>query len=647
LSWPRFEHPELFWLALIYLPAWLLLLRRQRSALAEVERHVTPRFRRLLTSYTRRSLDSHLLFLLLLAGILTAAAAGPYTRTPAEAATAPPRLLLLIDASASMFASDVDEQLNALDQPDREGFAAGEAGGGDGTPEHRLDLARSLARQLVRGLDGAEFALASFSGKTTLHLPMTARREVVEEGLRTLEAHNYYRNTGSSLSGALAEVFHFADPRLQVVLVGDGELPRPDDYDSVMDDLAEQGIPVHGLTVGSIEGEARQIFDFGDIVAKVDQPRVLREYKTRRVDGHYRRIAAATGGRFEAAGPGSVSRLREAIVEHRPPAGRGDGAGRADDRRRGLSAHLVFAFVLAFLFESLSLGRRRGEPAPAFELGRLGRHAALLTLALALAQAGCSDSPSALEQAHQANERGLDLDAARRFEPARLEFERSIGFGVRAEIATYNLGRSLIRAHRFSEAHEILQRALELEPELIEAYFNDGIALYRLGREERDPRECDLERTRDLWRSARDRFRLTVERAAPDGGLATAGRANRRFMESELAAIAALIAEPPEHCRQQGAAGGGGGGGGSGGSGGGSAGQAGGGAGRGGGGGTGSQDAAPAPAAGLSRDEQETVAEALERIARQRSEVGKYHRRTVPEQFPRSAWAKPDPEIWW
>jgi tetratricopeptide (TPR) repeat protein len=302
---------------------------------------------------------------------------------------------------------------------------------------------------------------------------------------------------------------------------------------------------------------------------------------------------------------------------------------------------LLLLFLLAFLVEALVIGRRSGAPEFRFEIERLGRSAGVVlvgTVVLAVsALTGCGDST--LERAHHANELGITEDAARSFGPARTSFERSIGFGEQAEIPTYNLGRTLIRAGSFSEAHEVLQRALELDPELIAAYFNDGIALYRLGREERDPRDCDLRRTRDLWLAARDRFELTIERAGENAALTEAGRANLTAMRAALTELERLIADPPPECLQSSADA-----------------SAGGGSGGGGGGGGSTPELPPGAAAGggrrqspepLSASEHESVNEALDRIARQRMEDGKYHRRTLAEQFPPSAWANPDPEIWW
>lgn len=108
------------------------------------------------------------------------------------------------------------------------------------------------------------------STSAEVHLPMTRRLDQVAVALRALEGHSHYRNTGSSLAAALGEAFHFVDssaPGLQVVLLGDGELPTAEDYHEPVAALAQQGVAVHGITIGGVEGRARNILDFHDVVA--------------------------------------------------------------------------------------------------------------------------------------------------------------------------------------------------------------------------------------------------------------------------------------------------------------------------------------------------------------------------------------------
>ena len=59
---------------------------------------------------------------------------------------------------------------------------------------------------------------------------------------------------------------------------------------------------MHALGLGSTEGQSRVIYDFRDIVAKKEEPAVLREYHTRRVDESLQRIAPLDGRPLRGAG---------------------------------------------------------------------------------------------------------------------------------------------------------------------------------------------------------------------------------------------------------------------------------------------------------------------------------------------------------
>lgn len=682
-----FDHPALLLLALPWLVFWGWLVRRQESALETVERLVSPRFRTLFSRYGRRSLRGHLAAILALGLLLVVAGARPTLRGGREAVAEKGRVLLILDASASMYAGDV---------------APLEAGAGQ--PENRFELARDLARGLVEELEGYRFALATFSGVTTLHLPMTVDRRLLEDALAHVEVHNYYQNTGSRISEALSTVFRFVDPDrddLQVVLIGDGELPTEDDYEPTLETLADQRIPVHGLTVGSLEGEGRRIFDFRDVVAgkPVEERRVLRNFTTRREDVHLRRIARRTGGVFAVADRPALRDL-VAAIRARPARERLTGERSA---RLDVTAWPLALFLAGFLLHASSLGSGRKRPDSAFDLNAIApprpprpaassrsRGAAAVALLAAVASTlSCADGP--MRRAHRANERGIALDALRQHDAARSYYERSIGYRLEPEIPTYNLARSLTLQDRYSEAHELYQEAMKLRPDLTEAHYNDGMVLFRWGRAEIDPRGCDLERTLELWQGAERRFAAAAELAGQDPDLEQRARLNLHAVTRALAEIEALIAEPPPACQpppSPPAAGGGdgqdredegeqAGGGGEeddpGESGGGGEededpGEEGGdkeededpGEGSGGGederqgdgepeqegagGGAGGPEEVERP---LAPDELAQIEAELERIAAQAAESGKFHRRTRPEQFGRDSWSDPEAVIWW
>jgi tetratricopeptide (TPR) repeat protein len=663
--------------------AWCLVFWRfavaQRRAVAWIDEHVSTRFRGLLTAYDGgRGLRFHLGLIFVLGALLVVAAAGPGRPGEGEATVEGGRLLILLDSSASMAADDVT--------------AAAAAAGEGADAVSRFEAARLLALNLVQRLDGHDFAVVSFSGAASYQLPFTGDRELVAETLRVAELHTSYRTSGSSFAAALDAALHFVDGTpedadLQVLLLSDGEPPFDEAYDAPLGALAERGVPVHAAAFGTTDGQGRLIWDFRDVVAGVepDDRRVLREFVTRRVDRHLRRMARRTGGRFVVAEPGCAALLEAAIRQ-------------ADERRHRVSdprawldraAVPLALFVVLFLADRLLLDRPR-RPPPVFDLDRLGPPAprrpgatpaarrstslAILgLLAAGLAAAGgCGDSP--LQRAHRENELGIAADALGRHDEARRHYERAIGFGERPWVPTFNLARSRTLAGDPSEAHDLFQRALELKPGFPEALYNDGVALYRWGEAERDPRGCELERTRELWRAAAGRFaaarggtlesRRGGEGDGDEGGdvggdesaIARAARANADHAERALAEIDRLIADPPPECRQESGGDGAGGGGDEDGTGGGA------GAGDGGG----ADDAGASPPAGtrppstggaegggndgpqpLTADEQDEIRRAFERMAEQRGEEGKFFRRGAAEQFPRDWWENPDEEIWW
>ncbi|MCB1057913.1 MAG: VWA domain-containing protein [Acidobacteria bacterium] len=657
-----FEHPGRLWLAVPWLFAWWVFAWHQRRAHGWVLALVAPRHRRRLTRVGARGLGVWLAGALVAGGLLVVAAAGPGSPKGGGARAAGGRVLVLLDASASMAATDLT-------------VAAGEE------PVNRFEAARRLALALVDGLPDERFALASFSGVTTLHLPATTDRQVAADALRSADFHTFYRSTGSSLEGALDLVLEMAEADLaeaeptgaeasgkpldlQVVLIGDGEVPQKEDFEPSLAAVAALGVPVHAVAVGSEAGQARLIYHMADVAAgkAPDERRVLAEFTTRRVDGQFRHIASSTGGRFATLESGSVppelvQRLVKVIrrVSARRPAARDEAAA------RDLSAWPLAFFLLFFVVDAVLDRWRRPVVAPAFDLARLGRTsrgptppAVVLVLLLPFfgAVLGCGEG--AATRAHRENEAGIAFDTTGAHAIARTHYRRSAAEGVRPEVPIYNRARSTALEGDLSAAHDQFQEALRLAPGLGEAIYGDGVVLYGWGEEERDPAGCQLDRTLELWRAAAGRFREVVEGAFAEE-LRRDAAANGAHVAERVAALEALQASPPEACGGSsgggGAAGDGGGGGGTGGD-------------RGGGGGAGSEPGRP-PRAGeappgaapegagndldgpLSPDQLAGLEAELERIRGQAQEPGKLHRRTRQEQFPKSEWQAPEPKIWW
>ncbi|MCG8461471.1 MAG: VWA domain-containing protein, partial [Holophagales bacterium] len=574
----RFEQPWVLWLVVPWVLLGLLFARSQLTAVRWIHERVEPRFRRRLTCHGTRSLRWHLLLLAAMGLALLTAAAGPTVPGGTAITAESHHVILLLDASASMMANDVT--------------SAGD------TSTTRFERSREIARELVKSLPEASFALVTWSGTAALHLPLVADRALLHEALRVVEIHDYYSQTGSSFTAALDTALSLTDPGPsargesesgaeasvpivpQVVVLSDGEIPSLDDgeeppdadFGDALAALAARQIPVHGLAVGSAEGQTRLIFDFRDVLAKKpsDERRVLRRYTTRRDTRHLRRMAQETDGTVATVEDGEAAtavaaRLAEAIRDSPAKA-----AWLERATARSPVGHVPVAlFLLAFILDSLLIGRGSG-PRPeqgAFELERLGEpnrsdsgklatassRGMLLALAAALAtipacRGSDSGADSPAQRAHRENEKGIRQDFLGLHGLARQHYQRSRSFGIRAQVPTHNLALSFAREGRWAEAHQHFQAALELDPSLAEAFYHDGVTLFRWGQAELDPRACHPERTLDLWNHARDRFATTLDFTEPESELARNADADYAHVDGLLELLQKLKDDPPPEC---------------------------------------------------------------------------------------------------
>jgi len=80
---------------------------------------------------------------------------------------------------------------------------------------------------------------------------------------------------------------------LGLVLLSDGEQPFPEPYIEPLKALSEGGVPVHCITIGSLEG--KQLKYRGTLLnaAGKKEKKVVLEYTTKRDDQHLQKIATA------------------------------------------------------------------------------------------------------------------------------------------------------------------------------------------------------------------------------------------------------------------------------------------------------------------------------------------------------------------
>ncbi len=510
--------------------AMVLLARRQRAALEWISAHVAERFRHRLTRYhVPSAAGRHFTFLFLLGAFLLTAAAGPFTVGTGVREVESRTVLLVLDASLSMGASDTEPH----------------PGPGE-PPASRFAQATRLASQLIGAMPDAAFGLISFSGVTVVHAPPTHDRTALATMLDTATYHVDLTLSGTRFSSAFDAVIHLlfspasggtVRPQrgsYQVVLISDGELPQTDDYADALGVLAELGVPVHTVGVGTTEGQGRLIYEPEDVIGGAEEKRVAREYHTRRVDSTLEAIAEATGGSMIIVADGGwIGDLVPALERAEPAVVEIEGKDKKD-----LSAYPLAAFLIGFLIETLWFAGRprrgdggRGRPRANPPSGRGGPRPYPALLIVALLLSGCRHRTL---NAHWHNEIGVGLHETAQHSSAAARFEKSLSYQVREHVPLYNLGNNAAAREEYAVAHDYYQEAMLVEPRLVEAHYNDGHALYRWGEQEIDLEECVFERARQLWVQAAKRFRDAADLAGEGGDLTERALEDAGAVDAEL-----------------------------------------------------------------------------------------------------------------
>lgn len=178
----------------------------------------------------------HVVAVLQLLGLAVAviAVARPVERTT-EDVKSDGRILVLIDVSLSMAATDVD--------PDR------------------LTAAQEAARAFVDEVDAnVEVGLISFSGVVTVEVDPTLNRAAVNRGIENLQLAESTA-IGDALVAGSRLLVNSADPNADpdqapgvMVLLSDGETTVGRRTDAGADEAAEAGIPVYTIAFGTESG---------------------------------------------------------------------------------------------------------------------------------------------------------------------------------------------------------------------------------------------------------------------------------------------------------------------------------------------------------------------------------------------------------
>ncbi|MEO1087695.1 MAG: vWA domain-containing protein, partial [Acidobacteriota bacterium] len=354
---PELLRPHWLLLALPRLALVWLATRRERSAFRWLERRVGERFRPSYTAFaSERAVRRRGWWLSALGVLLAVAAAGPSFDGEVEVKAEGSDVVILLDASQSMYATDVDS-----------------ADGDDDDKVDRFTAAVELARRAVEALPDHRFAIFTFSGAAAPEMAMTSDRVLIEDALFHAEPHTIYQSPGSSFAAALDVVLPFTgDGRsLQALILSDGEQPFAEDYGEALAALVGAGVPVHAAAVGTREGQGRSYKDVDE-----DEREFKVDYTTRRVDRHLEEMADRTGGVFTVAASyrddvgSAATAVAKGLRSH--PGGYGplDRELASGDRGVDRGRWALGVFLLLFLVDVAVGARRRRPPPPGFDLDR-------------------------------------------------------------------------------------------------------------------------------------------------------------------------------------------------------------------------------------------------------------------------------------
>lgn len=493
-----FEDPRLLWLALalpamVGLGVWGWTVRRRRAA----EALGSPGLLARLGAGDLQHLPLARLFLLCLAAAaLGVAAAGPrWGLESVEEETIAGDLVLALDVSRSMLASDIE--------PDR------------------MERQRVLARRVLQGLPGDRIGLVVFAGRAFVLTPLTTDHSVLHLHLDGLDP-DMVTQGGSTLSAALRQATDVARGphdvgRGTVLFVSDGEALEERGAVLRAADRAERlGIVVHTVGVGTRDGApvpARPGPD-GRVVGYTHDPDggiVI----SRLDDELLREVARRTGGRYFALGQAGST---DALIRTLQGLDRTEGDPRSGVRPRPRHAWFVLlALALLAVDGTFAPGRRRAAPGPA-RPGSGGRNAsararpprrsparAVLVLALAVVTSGA---------VFAGIERGNRLYRAGQVAEAVEAYRAALGTRADGPVLRYNLGTALLRLGRFAEAEEYLLSALDqVAPEDVGlVHYNLGQRFLEDARASHDPAAAG-----PLYEAAVEAYRQALRHRPGDG----------------------------------------------------------------------------------------------------------------------------------
>lgn len=481
-----FHFPERLW-ALLLVPGLLLLFYGYRRWQKERLRKLSdaPLLAGLWTP--KAPSESHLLKALLpvlaLACVILAAA-GLYE--PKGGIKAPSKgvdVMLVLDASRSMRARDV--------QPSR------------------LARATSFLSRLADRLPDDRIGLIVFAGRPYLQTPITSDRGALRLALQSVSPEAL-PTQGTILAPALTMAAHSFPENLRrarvVVLVSDGE-----DHDERAADAAgllrQQGVRLLVMGVGTpggiglleADGTPKTTARGEQVVTRLEEGSL--QALAREAGGNYRRLQDAV------ADADATATLIQSLPGSELPAGKGEEAS----AREYFPFFAGAALALLVLFRLLQSGRGQRKASPV----------ALVALLLLLpSAAGWAQGPWAegtrlyregkFGKAAEAFERALSDSASRAaaqynlgnarykkgdFAGAAKAFEEAARSGTSPD-AAYNLGNSYAEQKQWQQALDAYKKALQAQPGSTDAQRNYAYARKQLQRQQQEQQKEQEEKQR-------------------------------------------------------------------------------------------------------------------------------------------------------
>ena len=456
-----FGHPVWFWGLLVLIPLVLLRVRSHLTASRSLPGLVSPRLRDQLVT-GRGQFIRWTVFIFqaaAIASIITALASPRMGFEEIETETEGRNLILAIDTSRSMLATDL--------QP------------------NRMERAKLAAMDIVRSLPEDRIGLIAFAGRPFLQAPLTVDHEAILESLDQLDTEIIPRG-GTNLTAAVklaTETFQESETEKgALVIFSDGEaLEGTAEVEAIRSDAEAAGMTILTIGVGTASGAIiPEMDDRGNVIPgqfiQDDEGQVVRS----RLDPSALRALASDGGVYihlssSVSLTQIVERIKSAIETSREES---EAALRPIERFQWPLALAAIFLFLAHVFPALLPASRTATSAPGLSSPSQNRASiTAVIVAFLMTLSGMADDPVFIGHEKFAES---DYEAAIRVYEGALAEKVSDADRVRLQMG---IGASAYRQGDFERAADAYGGALVGAKKGLreQAHYNLGNTLFRQG----------------------------------------------------------------------------------------------------------------------------------------------------------------------